>query len=67
MLINIKNQYFNSEKVLKFNFATSDKNGKNYLIVELDTMRPQTKDFVEVKDEAEFKTIMQLISNQLSN
>ena len=66
MLIKIKNQFFNSDKVLKLNYAVSEKNQKNYLIVELDTTKPQSKEFIEVTDSLEFDAIIQSVSNQLS-
>lgn len=66
MLIQIKSNNVPKEKILNLSFAQSNKNNKNYLIVEVDSLNPQqSKIFVEVVDEAEFKNLLTEIAKQL--
>jgi len=66
-MIKIKNKYLNSNKVISLEFATSDKNNKNYIIVNLDTINLENcKIFIEVTNEQEFNQIVEQVKNQIS-
>lgn len=67
-MIKIKNKYLNSNKVISLEFATSDKNGKNYLIINLDTVNLENcKMFIEVTGEPEFLQIVEQVKQQMKN
>lgn len=66
MIIKIKNNYLLSTKILLISYATSAKNNKNYLIIEVDaTNKEQSKIFIEIADENEFQQILSDIANQM--
>lgn len=66
-MIKIKNKYLNSNKVISLEFATSDKNNKNYIIVNLDTINMENcKIFIEVTGEQEFNQIVEQVKNQIN-
>jgi len=66
-MIKIKNKYLNSNKVISLEFATSDKNNKNYIIINVDTINLENcKIFIEVTGEQEFKEIVEQIKNQIN-
>lgn len=66
MLITVKNNNVPASKVLNLSYAQSAKNNKNYLIIEVDSLNPQqSKIFIEVNDEAEFKNLLVDIGKQL--
>lgn len=66
MLIKVKNNFIATSRILMIHFANSQKNGKNYLIVEVDAENEKQKNiFIEVIDENEFNFLMTEISSQL--
>jgi hypothetical protein len=66
-MIKIKNKYLNSNKVISLEFATSDKNNKNYIIINVDTVNLENcKIFIEVTGEQEFKEIVEQVKNQIN-
>jgi hypothetical protein len=66
-MIKIKNKYLNSNKVISLEFATSDKNNKNYLIINVDTINLENcKIFIEVTGEPEFTQIVEQVKNQMN-
>lgn len=66
-MIKIKNKYLNSNKVISLEFATSDKNNKNYIIINVDTINLENcKIFIEVTNEQEFNQIVEQVKNQIS-
>ena len=67
IMIKIKNKYLNSNKVISLEFATSDKNNKNYLIINVDTINLENcKIFIEVTGEPEFTQIVEQVKNQMN-
>jgi hypothetical protein len=66
-MIKIKNKYLNSNKVISLEYATSDKNNKNYLIINVDTINLENcKIFIEVTGEPEFIQIVEQVKNQIN-
>ena len=66
-MIKIKNKYLNSNKVISLEFATSDKNNKNYIIINVDTINLENcKIFIEVTGEPEFIQIVEQVKNQMN-
>ena len=66
-MIQIKNQWINGNKVVSLQYAESEKNNKNYLIVLLDVSVKENKLFIEVQNESEFTAIVQQVKNQMQN
>ena len=65
-MIEIKNEFVNKLKLISLSYATSQKNNKNYLIIELDVIdRNNNKKFIEVLNEEEYKKIIETVKNQL--
>ena len=65
-MLEIKNEFLNKLKLISLSYATSQKNNKNYLIIELDVMdRANNKKFIEVANEEEYKEIINNVKNQL--
>ena len=65
-MIEIKNEFLNRLKVVGLSYAVSSKNNKHYLIVELDVLNKEAnKKFIEVKDEEEYKQIINNVKSQL--
>jgi hypothetical protein len=59
MLVKIKETFVNKSKIQMVSFATSEKNKKNYLIIEMDSLNSeQTKKFIEVSGIEEFNFII---------
>ena len=66
-MIKIKNQYLNSNKVISLEYAVSNKNNKNYIIVNLDTINIENcKIFIEVTGEQEFNQIVEQVKTQIN-
>ena len=66
-MIQVKNQWINSNKIVSLQFAQSEKNNKNYMIIVLDVISKENKIFIEVQTESEFTAILQQIKNQMQN
>ena len=67
IMIKIKNNYLNSNKVISLEYAVSDKNNKNYIIINVDTINLENcKIFIEVTGEPEFTQIVEQVKNQIN-
>lgn len=66
-MIQVKNQWINGNKIVSLQFAQSEKNNKNYMIIVLDVISKENKIFIEVQTESEFTAILQQIKNQMQN
>jgi len=66
-MIQVKNQWLNGNKIVSVQFAQSEKNNKNYMIIVLDVISKENKIFIEVQTESEFTAILQQIKNQMQN
>ena len=65
MLVKIKDTFVNKSKIQMVSYATSQKNAKNYLIIEMDSINPeQTKKFIEVSGIEEFNSIIDIIKTE---
>jgi len=66
-MIKIKNKFLNLNKVLSLEYATSEKNGKNYLIINVDSVNVENaKIFIEVTNQDEFNQIINEVKNQIN-
>lgn len=66
-MIKIKNKYLNLNKVLSLEYATSEKNGKNYCIINIDSVNIENaKIFMEVTNQDEFNAIINEVKNQIN-
>jgi len=66
-MIQVKNQWINGNKIVSLQYAQSEKNNKNYMIIVLDVISKENKIFIEVQTENEFTAILQQIKNQMQN
>jgi hypothetical protein len=66
-MIQVKSQWINGNKIVSLQFAQSEKNNKNYMIIVLDVISKENKIFIEVQTESEFTAILQQIKNQMQN
>ena len=67
-MIQVKNQWINTNKIISISFAESEKNNKCYLIVLIDILtKENNKIFIEVANENEFTAILQQVKNQMQN
>jgi hypothetical protein len=65
-MLEIKGKFINKLKLISLSFAVSQKNGKSYLIIEIDAINEkQQKEFIEVKDETEYKELINNVKNQM--
>lgn len=65
-MIKIKNNYVNGAKIIGVQYAESQKNNKNYLIVEIDAVSAdQKKVFIEVDGMTEFNALIGDIRTQM--
>lgn len=66
-MIKIKNKYLNLNKILSLEYATSEKNNKNYCIISIDSVNVENaKIFMEVTDQDEFNAIINEVKNQIN-
>jgi len=65
-MIKIKNKYLNLNKILSLEYATSEKNNKNYCIINIDSVNIENaKIFMEVTNQDEFNQIINEVKNQI--
>jgi hypothetical protein len=66
-MIKIKNKFLNPNKVLSLEYATSEKNNKNYCIINIDSINIENaKIFMEVTNQDEFNQIINEVKNQIN-